>query len=287
MAKEIWPNFFIVGAPKAGTTSLYEHLRRVPGVYMSPIKEPYYFNTINLVTVSSMPPIRDEAKYLSLFQGVKDEVAIGEATAAYLRDPATPKRIHEAVPGARIIMLLRDPVERAFSHYLARVREGFQLLSFQEALREDRYNDTYLEPGFYAQQVKRYLDTFGPERVKILIFEEFIQDTKGAVSDVLRFLGVNGQPSVSVGKAYNAFAMPRVRWAYRFLKNRWARRAGRALIPGPLRMLVRERVLLKRVSKPAMPQEAKKLLEDLYREDVIKLKEILGRTLPWPLASSQ
>jgi len=280
MSKEVWPNFFIVGTPKAGTTSLYNYLRRTPGVYMSPMKEPRYFTTIDLVEVTAMPPVRGRAEYLRLFQGAKDAVAIGEASVTYLRDPETPRRIREVVPGARIIMLLRDPVERAFSDYLMHVREGWQTLSFQEALR----TELYFEHGFYAEQVKRYLDAFGPDRVKILLFEEFIQDPKGAVSEVLRFLGVNGQTPVFAKEAYNAFAMPRLRWAYRILGNRWARRAARALIPAPLRMLVKERVLLKKVSKPAMPQEARKFLEDLYRDDVRKLAEILGRALPWPLA---
>ena len=287
MAREIWPNFFIVGAPKAGTTSLYEYLRRVPGVYMSPIKEPHFFNTINLVTVSSIPPIRGKAKYLRLFQGVRDEVAIGEASTAYLRDPETPERIREVVPGARIIMLLRDPVERAFSHYLAHIREGVQLFSFPEALRKDPYKDMYLAPGFYAQQVKRYLDAFGPGAVKILIFEEFIQDPKKAVNDVLRFLGLNSQPPLPVGEAHNAFAIPRVGWAYRLLRNRWARRAARALIPAPLRMLVRKKVLLKKASKPAMPQEARRFLEEVFRSDVQRLEHILGRSLSWFQARGQ
>ncbi len=278
MSREIWPNFFIVGAPKAGTTSLYNYLTRTPGVYMSPMKEPRYFTTINPVEVTAMPPVRDRAEYLRLFQGAKDEMAIGEASVTYLRDPETPTRIREAVPDARIIMLLRDPVERAFSDYLMHVREGWQTLPFQEALR----TDLYLEKGFYAQQVKRYLDTFGPERVKIIIFEEFIQDTNGSVSDVLKFLGVNGQPPLSAKEAYNAFAMPRLRWAYRILGSRWTRKAARALIPAPLRVLVKERILLKQVSKPAMPQEARKFLEDLYRDDVRKLEEFLGRRLPWP-----
>jgi len=164
MAKDIWPNFFIVGAPKAGTTSLYNYLRRAPGVYMSPRKEPRYFTTINPVGVTAMRPVRDRAEYLRLFQGAKDEVAIGEASVTYLRDPETPKRIKEVVPGSRIIMLLRDPVERAFSDYLMHVREGWQTLSFQEVMR----TDLYLGKGFYAQQVKRYLDIFGPQRVKII-----------------------------------------------------------------------------------------------------------------------
>ena len=247
---------------------------------MSPMKEPRYFTAIDPIEVTAMPPVRVKAEYLRLFQGAKDEVAIGEASVTYLRDPETPKRIHDVVPGARIIILLRDPVERAFSDYLMHVREGWQILSFQEALR----TDLYLEKGFYAEQVKRYLDIFGPARVKIIIFEEFILDTKGAVGDVLKFLDVHGDPPDSVGEAYNAFAMPRVRWAYRIFGSRVARRAARALIPAPLRMLVKRRVLLKKVSKPAMPQEARKFLEDIYRDDVRKFEEILGRTLPWPLA---
>ena len=287
MAKEIWPNFFIVGAPKAGTTSLYQYLNAVPGVYMSPMKEPRYFTTIVPVETSAVPPVRDKAEYLRLFQGVKDEVAIGEASVAYLRDPETPKRIHDVVPGARIIILLRDPVERAFSNYLMHVREGWQTVSFQEALQKGLYRDSYLEEGFYAEQIKRYLDTFGPERVKILIFEEFIQDTKRAVSDVLRFLDVDSEPPDSAGEAHNAFAMPRSRWAYRIFGSRVARRAARKLLPTPLRILVKGRVLLKKVSKPAMPQEARKFLEDFYRDDVGKLEEFFGRRLPWPRGRSQ
>lgn len=247
---------------------------------MSPMKEPRYFTTIDPVEVTATPPVRDKAEYLRLFQGAKDAVAIGEASVVYLRDPDAPQRIRDAVRGARIIMLLRDPVERAFSDYLMHVREGWQTLPFEATLR----TDLYLAHGFYAEQVEKYLDAFGPERVKILIFEEFIQDTKGAVSDVLRFLGVNSRPPASVKEAYNAFAMPRVRWAYRILGGRWGRRTARALIPAPLRMLVKERVLLKKASKPAMSQEARKFLEDLYRDDVRKLQEILGRALPWPLA---
>lgn len=280
MSKEIWPNFFIVGAPKAGTTSLYEYLRRTPGVYMSSIKEPRYFTTIDPVEVTAMPPVRDKAKYLGLFQGAQDAVAIGEASVTYLRDPETPRRIHDAVPDARIIVLLRDPVERAFSDYLMHVREGWQTLSFQEALG----SDLYLEKGFYAQQTRRYLDRFGPERVKIVIFEEFIRDTKGSVSDVLKFLGVNSQPPIRRKEAYNAFAMPRTRWAYHIFGSKWARRTARTLIPAPLRILVKERILLKKVSKPVMSQEARIFLEDVYRNDVRKLAEILGRPPPWPLA---
>ena len=122
---EKWPNFFIVGAPKAGTTSLYEYLKNIPGIYMPPIKETHYFSRIIVPdTISHFHPIRDKNEYLSLFENVTDEKIIVDDSPSYLADPEAPKLIHEIVPHARILMSLRDPVERAFSGYLPRVRRG-------------------------------------------------------------------------------------------------------------------------------------------------------------------
>ena len=120
-----WPNFYIVGAPKAGTTSMYEYLKNVPGIYMSAIKEPNYFS-INTVPDNHpvLKPIRDKMKYLSLFDDVTNEKIIGEASPDYLPDPDAPHLIHQVAPHAHIVIILRDPVERAFSDYL---RESAEL----------------------------------------------------------------------------------------------------------------------------------------------------------------
>ena len=109
---ETWPNFFIVGAPKSGTTSLYEYLKQIPQVYMSPVKEPHYFSKSIVPDNHFLKPIRDKKKYLNLFEGAKNEIAIGEASPTYLADPEAPKLIHELVPNAHIIIILRDPIER-------------------------------------------------------------------------------------------------------------------------------------------------------------------------------
>lgn len=278
MAKEKWPNFFIVGAGRSGTTSLYEYLKEVSGVYMSPVKEPRYF-------ASSDPPrphirpVRDKKGYLRLFQAVKDEVAVGEASVAYLPDPEAPRRIHEVVSEARIIIILRDPVERAFSSYLLGVREGWESLPFEQAIRGSRYT----APGFYSEPVKRYPDIFGAKQLKILIFEEFIEDPKGAVREILEFLGVSGELPLSVGQAYNAFAAPRGPLASRILRSNVARAIAKALIPTSLRRRAKQKLLLKKTSKPPMSQEARSFLEQLYRDDVRRLEKILGRALPWSL----
>ncbi len=276
-AKEIWPNFFIVGAARAGTTSLYEYLRRTPGVYLSPVKEPKYFCTEDEFGMSAPAPIRSQREYLKLFKGVKNETAVGEASPQYLCDAGAPALIHEAVPNARIVMSLRDPVERAFSHYLVHARMGIQPLPVKEALGLD----VYLRGGRYAGPVKKYLDLFGFERVKILIFEEFIRDTRRSVAEVVKFLGVGAKPPDSIAEAHNAFAQPRGRLIGMIYRNRSLRAAARALFSDRLRRSMREKVLLIKKPKPALPEETRSFLEDAYRDDVLRLEKILGRALPW------
>jgi len=120
-----WPNFFIVGARKAGTTSLYNHLKEIPGIYMSPIKEPKYFSQSRIPPSSNPIPIRDKEKYLSLFDKVKDEKIVGEASATYLIDSdITAEQIHQVSPQAHILISLRDPADLIFSDYL-RLKQNY------------------------------------------------------------------------------------------------------------------------------------------------------------------
>ena len=139
MRNEKWPNLFIVGAPKAGTSSLYEYLKKIPGIYMSPIKEPHYFDIQTIPTNHKLNPIRDKKKYLSLFKKVKDEKIVGEASPGYLSDPQAPKLIHQVSPNARIIISLRNPVQRAFSEYLMYVNYGKLTTTFHDQLQMHSY----------------------------------------------------------------------------------------------------------------------------------------------------
>jgi hypothetical protein len=210
---EVWPNFFIVGAPKAGTTSLYYYLKNIPGIYMSPIKEPNYF-VRHAVQVGAFDLIQDKAEYLGLFRKSDRCVAIGEASSTYLWDPDSPTLIHEALPHARIIILLRDPIDRARSQYLMRMKYHHLKSPFYDELMRD-YNSKekvwgvsglYIEFGMYYEQIKRYLDQFGKEQVKIILFEEFIHHPRENVNEVLSFLGVNHRVTdADVNKQHNPF----------------------------------------------------------------------------------
>jgi hypothetical protein len=191
---EIWPNFFIVGSRKCAVTSLYVYLQNIPGLYMSPVKELYYF-----APNSDKSKQWNKKEYLGFFKNANGHIAIGEATAIYLWDPDAPKLIHQTIPHARIVMSLRDPVERAYSQYLTAMKYSRRKSSFYDELirsyknqeKVDGNSPLYVELGKYYDQVKRYFDIFGREQVKVLIFEEWVQDPVKYVNEVLAFLGVN------------------------------------------------------------------------------------------------
>jgi sulfotransferase family protein len=308
-ATETWPNFFIVGAARSGTTSLYEYLSRVPQVYMPSIKEPHYFAP-SVPTNSHISPfvIHDKENYLQLFRDVKEEIAIGEASPSYLLERESPKLIHDLLPTARIIMILRDPVDRAFSHYLMNIHNGWENIPFYDALQKD-YNrqdkgyfisHLYVETGLYSEQVKRYFRIFNKEQIKVLIFEEFIKNTAAAVTDVLRFLNV--EPSFipnNLNIAYNSHSYLTQRWRERIIKSLFNSKANAILRRGikslvsdsiwnavkvnilPIRDRLTENQIAKKDDKPQIQENARIFLQDIYRTDVVKLRSLLGRPLPW------
>ncbi|HYL37194.1 MAG TPA: sulfotransferase [Bryobacteraceae bacterium] len=268
------PNFFIVGAPKAGTTSLYHYLDQHPQIYMSPIKEPNYFATeVRLEGFSEefQKQVRKDVKalekylngpmsrkrfgglvttwpdYLKLFQNVRDEEAIGEASVCYLWSESAPRNILSQLPGARIVMVLRDPAERAFSQYAQGVANGGIRDSFRAHVDKGihgsggRFNRAhpFLELGLYYAQVKRYLDLFPRERVHIAFYEEWQTDPSALITGVLGFLGVDDSFKPDMSRRHLA---------------------GR---------------------KPARSMEAgdRAYLRDYYREDVRQLAALLNRDL--------
>jgi hypothetical protein len=285
-----WPNLFIVGAPKAGTTSLYAYLCNVPGIYMSPIKEPNYFS-ISLIPDGNCiaKPIRDTSQYLRLFHRAKDAQLLGEASPTYLADPEAPKLIHQMSPQAHIIISLRDPVERAFSHYLMMVSQGHTVLSFQEELQKSLRPDAYygkwylpLDFGLYHESIQRYLNLFGARNVTILIFEELISNAKAQLGTVLNSLGIHYTFKNFQGETHNPFITPRGRMAQYISGNTTIRRFADMTVSRKYRRIFREKLLVKQVSKPKIQQEVKEFLVSFYANDVQHLQQALGRKLPWP-----
>lgn len=176
------PNLFIVGTPKAGTTSIHDNLASVNGIYMSRVKEPHYFSDIGR-NVPSVEPL-GENEYYALFEDVTSEVIIGESSVSYLHDPAAPNKIKESCPNSKIVVMLRNPVHRLYSHWLMDFREGVTSLPFKHAVDKD-YESTdkgfgtshmYIECSMYAEAVMRYVNIFGRDRVFVGFFEDYVED---------------------------------------------------------------------------------------------------------------
>lgn len=195
------PNFFIVGAPKCGTTAMNDYLARHPDIFMAK-KEIHYFGSDLRVRHRIT-----EAAYLSLFKGTTSEKIVGEASVWYLYSNRAAKEIKEFSPSAKILIMLRNPVEVIHSMHSQHIFDGNEdVTDFETAISLDEQRKQgrqlpaavdffelppYIDAVAYSEQVKRYLDVFGTENVKVLLYEDFARDTPGAVKQVLQFLGLD------------------------------------------------------------------------------------------------
>src|SRR4051812_13703713 len=221
---------------------------------MSRVKEPHYF--------SQDRADDSTAKYLDLFRGAVQGEAVGEASVGYLHNPSAPRRIKRAVPDARIIIIVRDPVERVYSHYFEFVRKHASNLTFEKAARAEEHTAA----SFYCAVILRYLDLFGPDRTKVIVFEEFVEDPRRTVVDVMEFLGVRGAAPDFNARAYNSYTASRAPIVGGILASNRYRRMWRALAPRFLRQTVRRRqVLYRPAEKPPMVDETRRFLQDTFR----------------------
>ena len=291
MSRERWPNLFIVGAAKAGTTSLYHYLARHPEIYMAPVKEPHFFSQIrptpNLEPF--FPHVVDQEAYLSLFAAARAEKYRGEASTSYLWDHAAADAIQATCREAKIIIILREPRDRAYSHYWNDVREGIERRSFDDAISEEvsgppgqwGASSVYVDVGFYADRVERYLEKF-KSNVLILFFEEFVADVPGTVERVFTFLAVDpGLAAQIEAEASNPFALPRNALSGRLLGSGSLRSVARNVVPPRARAYGRK-LLTIRAQKPAMSADIRQRLLEIYESDVRRLTEVVGRQAPWP-----
>jgi hypothetical protein len=307
------PNFFIVGAPKAGTDELYYHLDQHPQVYMSPLKEPCFFSAETRVEnfVEELQPgvraaagslriyldegakskrfggivtcIRD---YQRLFCGARDETAIGEGSVSYLWSPSAAYNIASAIPAARIIIVLMDPVERAFQQYLKSLSDRNVTHSFrvhlEKALRATRDRISIYHPflafGDYAEQVRRYKEYFPCEQIHLSFDEDRRQDHEGWFRSILSFLEVDSSFTPCPVETSSAPHFSRLSRFERNVLARTFKPIAAKFIPDSFQVKIKER-LRGDVAKPSPCSEDRAILVSYYREDILKLEEMIDRDL--------
>lgn len=292
------PNFFIIGAAKSGTTSLYHYLSQHPQIYTSPLKEPRFFalegERLDFRGPGDREALRssvtDIEAYRALFDGVTDEIAIGEASPVYLYSPKAPERIRHYVPEAKFIAVLRDPAERAYSGFLHLVRDGLEPLDdFARTLEEEEVRAKrnyaphwrYRDGGFYHAQLSRYFERFDEEQIRVYLYEDLKADPMGVLRDVFGFLGVDEGFVPDLTFRHNVSSVPKNRRLHRLLTGPNAIRAGiRTLIPTGVRRRVTATVKSRNLRRPPqLSLEVRRQLIGAYREDILKLQVLIRRDL--------
>ena len=285
------PNFLIIGAMKSGTTALYYYLEQHPQIYMSPVKEPNFFCFAGQEGSESKSVTRIEA-YRQLFKGVSEERAIGEASHCYLYEPGAVARIQQYVPEAKLVAILRNPVERAYSHFLHMVRSGTEpLTDFAQALREEEvgayqkrsYQD-YIGRGRYYEQLKRYFDAFNSEQIRVYLYEDLDKAPIDTLQDTFRFLGVEDSFVPDVSLRRNVSGYPKYKTLDEFLRRPSpVKNALKMYLPARLRWRLSKAFddLKTRnlVGPRAMEPEVRRQLVGVYREDIVKVQELIQRDL--------
>lgn len=301
----IMPNFIVIGAGKAGTTSVDLYLQQHPEIYMSPVKEPNFFalegekldfrgpKAEQLINSWS---ITDRERYQALFKEVKDQKAIGEVSPLYLYSSKAPARIKHYVPDVKLIAILRNPIERAFSAYVYLLGEERETIKdFAKALEaeEQRIKSNwewiwhYKNLGFYHTQLRRYYDIFAENQIKVYLFEDLNKNPSGLMKDIFQFVGVDESFTADTSMKVKVSRIRKSRLLQNFLeKPSFIKDILRLVLPANFRKPMAAKAYRKNISEaPKMSPEVRQLLIQVYREDILKLQELIQRDLSKWLAS--
>lgn len=231
---------------------------------------------------------RDE--YEALFAPADEKAVVGEASPNYLYSETAPSRIRQLAPNAFLFAVLRNPVERAYSHYLHLVSSGREPLdSFAAALEAEpkRRNEGwewswhYQEMGFYAQQLQRYLERFPRRQITVYLFEDFAEAPLEVTVDMFRRLGVDDtfEPDTSLRRRTTGVPLSHRFQQFLYNPDNLLRRLSRYVLPESIRDRWLTRLKNANLRKPPLSEKVRARLIERYREDVLKLQTLIDRDL--------
>lgn len=289
----VLPNFLIIGAPKAGTTALYQYLDEHPEVFMSRQKGPRLFTYLGLAAEDIDPrdkhkfqkSVKSLEEYAALFAVVSGETAVGEASPNYLASARAARNIHAHLPGVKLIAILRDPAARLFSAYWMSSRKGREKWDLAEMIsaagKGANASDEIpaIAEGFYFRQLSRYYELFPSHQISVYLTEDLKRDGVGTMQDIYRFLGVDKTFVPNTAVIHNPGGRTRFTSLERCLQAKVIKRiVPKAVIPACRRMASRLRGL-NRIKPAPMTRDMRAALIDIYRSDILQLQTLLGRDL--------
>lgn len=274
------PRFVVCGVPRCGTTSLYRYLDQHPEVAVSSLKEINFLSWPGPeVARAVMPwvrfPVTTREAYEELFADAGDRVAVDVSPSCFA-SPVAVERIRTFVPDAGLILVLRDPVRRAYSAYLNRLRKGYETRPPEEVLVA---GDRSVDNGFYGARLARLFDAFGPDRARVWLFDDLTATTAATMAEVLDHLGVDAAFPLDLATVHNRSTAHRGPLLQKVLPRAGhGRRLARAL-PAPARRLAGRVWSLTQTNPPPLPAAVEARLRALYADDVRHTSELIGRDL--------
>lgn len=300
------PDFFIVGAPRSGTTALFDHLGAHPQIFVPRVKEPMFFGA-DQDFLFQLERRMSPDEYLALFADAGDAVRVGEASTTYLYSRTAATEIREFNPEARIIIMLRDPIAVMHAQHSISVWKGHEPIDdFRAALQaQDReraesggsargsrgHGAYYRDIVDYANHMERFFDTFGRERVHLILFEDWATEPSRVYEETLEFLGVDRSFVPELGVA-NPNRRVRSARLHRLIGNPPSalQRTARAFVPASVQRKVR-RVLVRLNTRVAPREPLDPLLVTSLRAELTpeieRLSALIGRDVSaWAAAES-
>jgi hypothetical protein len=312
-----YPTFLVIGAAKSGSTSLHDYLGQHPDIFMSRTKEPNFFSFDGATPEFRYPAecliqggaarsrlrnatlgnrISSLAEYQRLFAKVTAQRAVGESSVNYLYSMAAPRLIKESLPGVRLVAILRNPADRAYSRFLHARRDGMEPLSdFAAALDAETQRIAegyapvwhYRQRGYYHQQLARYYGLFDRERIHVILYDDFCRDPLGQIQGLFRFLDVDPTFVPDMSRRLNVSGKPLLAarsWLLDDLLNtpNPVKSFARWLLPDRALESIRRQIMRfnsRSVPSPApcpMPPDLRRRLLDDYRSDILQLQDLIG-----------
>jgi hypothetical protein len=293
------PNFLLIGAAKAGTSSVFAYLGQHPGVFISPAKEPNYFalagQRVRFVgpgdSIINRASITRLDAYKALFRSAGKGMAIGEASTLYLYTPSAAQAIQRQIPDVKVLAILRDPAERAYSSFLHMRRDEREPCeTFEDALEQEeaRIHENwehlwhYSRLGFYHAQLQHYFERFPREQIRVWLYEELDRDPRRVLREVFAFLGVDPGFVPDMSVKHKVAGTPRSRALHAALTQpNPAKSVAKRLLPSQLRGRLYGAMMQKNIisHRETMRPETRLQLRALYRNDVEALSTLLDRDL--------
>jgi hypothetical protein len=296
------PNFLVIGAARAGTSAVCDYLAQHPDVYMCPGKEPNFFVAEGRSEIPFRGPRDREVlvaqngwvstldRYRALFAGVTTERVAGEGSTWYLYEEQAPVRILRHVPEARMIAILRNPVDRAYSAFTMLLMNGRETtVSFSRALAAEESRIAagwsfiwhYRRMGLYSAQIERYYRAFARERLCIVLYDDLSSEPRAVLRDLFGFIGVDDRFVPDMSQRSNVSFVPKHPGYQRMIVRRGSLgRLGRTLLPGRMRQRLKEELVYSTMTRPEpIAPGLRRQLADDFKPDILKLQDLLGRDL--------